>query len=259
MNIVVLLRALRDPASFSVNRRAQKIFVHRDLHRLNPADNNALEAALALAGASAGGSVAALACGGEPAGEALYQARAMGAGRALWVKDEALQPADGAVVTRVVQQALARLGGADLVLLGADVLDADLAQVGPRLAAAQGWPFVEAGYQVRAAPGSQGRLQVVLAKPDGYQAVEIGLPAVVSIAVDSNKPRYAPAPSIMRAYADLQALDVVSPAELGLDQAALAARVDRLGESFPPERAFGERLEGTLDDVAAQLAARLRR
>ena len=83
MNIVVLLRAGRDPASFTVNRKAQKIFVHRDEWRVTPADLNALEAALQLAGSEH--TVVAVSIGGPGAQEALYLARAMGAARALQV------------------------------------------------------------------------------------------------------------------------------------------------------------------------------
>ena len=50
MNIVVVLRAVQDPAGLMINRRAEKVFVNRESYRLNPSDHNALEAALAAAG-----------------------------------------------------------------------------------------------------------------------------------------------------------------------------------------------------------------
>jgi electron transfer flavoprotein alpha/beta subunit len=260
MNIVVVLRALRDPASFTVNRKAQKVFVNREAYRLNPADHNALEAALALAVGVEGAQVAAISYGGEPAAEALYQARAMGASRALWIDDPAPERADGAVLTRVLLGALDYLGGADLVLLGASVMDADLAQVGPRLAAALDWPFGGLAWGMRPAhdPG-----RIVLATRagggEGFRAVSTGLPAVVSVAADSNKPRYAPAPSIMRVYAEAQAVEKVTPDELGLEAAALAPRVVRRGEAFPPERQLGHTQATTPGEAAQQLAAELRR
>jgi electron transfer flavoprotein beta subunit len=260
MNIVVVLRALRDPASFTVNRKAQKIFVNREAYHLNPADHNALEAALALAAGVEGAKVAAVSYGGEPATEALYQARAMGASRALRVDDPALERADGAVLTRVLLRALEHLGGADLVLLGASVLDADLAQVGPRLAAALDWPFGSQAWGMRPADIA-GR--IVLATRagggEGFRAVSMGLPAVVSVAADSNKPRYAPAPSIMRVYSEAQAVETVTPDALGLEAAALEPRVVRRGEAFPPERQLGQPQAAAPVDAAQQLALELRR
>ena len=62
MNILVLLHPIRNPASFTVNRKAQKIFTHRDEYVINPADKNALEAALRL-----GATVTAVALGEAPA------------------------------------------------------------------------------------------------------------------------------------------------------------------------------------------------
>jgi electron transfer flavoprotein beta subunit len=260
MNIVVMLRALRDPASFTVNRRAQKIFVNREVYRLNPADHNALEAALALAEGVDGASVTALSYGGEPAAEALHQARAMGAGRALWVKDQHLARADGAVLARVLRRALEHLGGADVVLLGASVLDADLAQAAPRLAAALDWPYVDAAWHLRAGD-DPGRLVLAVRAGvgDGFRAVSTGLPAVVSIALDSNKPRYAPAPSIIRVYAEAQAVQTVTPEALGLEAAALEPLVVTRGQAFPPERQMGQPQTAAPDEIAQQLAAELRR
>lgn len=254
MNVVVVLRALRDPAGFTVNRKAQKIFYNRDLYRLNPADANALEAGLALA--DAGHSLAAVAYGGGPAQDVLYQARALGAHRALWVHDDRLDappagrsPADGAVVVRLVMRALDHLGGADLVLLGSEVLDADLAQVGPRLAAALDLPFVEAAWQV----ALDGRaITAVVKTAQGYRRYGADLPAVVSLAAGSNRPRYAPAAAIIRVYAEIDGVTAVTPADLDLDDAALEPLVVRRGESFPPERTPGRRLEG---DITGQVRA----
>jgi electron transfer flavoprotein beta subunit len=263
MNVIVVLRALRDPDSFTVNRRAQKIFVNREAYRLNPSDHNALEAALALADGAAGAvTVTAVSYGGQTAADVLYQARAMGAARAVWVSEPALHQADASVLTRVLQRVLEYLGGADLVLMGDGVLDADLAQVGPRLAAALDWPFVEAAHRVQLAPDDDNRLVGVLANSaagaGGFRAVSAALPAVATIAADSNKPRYAPAARIIRVYAEAQAVESVTAADLGLDETAMTALVTRRGESFPPERTLGQRIEAP-DELAAQLVAALRR
>lgn len=249
--IVVLQWAGRDPASFTVNRKAQKVFVHREHYRTNPADLNALEAALAVEGAT----VLALAIGGAEAEEALYQARAMGAARALWVNDPALRAPDAGQVVAVTQRALEYLGGADLLLLGATVAHADLAQVGPRLVAALGWPLVEAAHAVQAAGGA---LTATVAAQAGFQTAQARTPAVVMIAEDANKPRFAPAASIIRVYAETNAVESVSAADLGLDEAALQPQTLRRSERYPPERTLGQMLAGGAEDVARQLAAMLR-
>jgi electron transfer flavoprotein alpha/beta subunit len=249
MNIVVLLQAVRDPASFTVNRKAQKLFVNREAFIINPSDLNALEAALTLA--YVGGTVTALAWGGAPAEDALYQARAMGASRALLVRDAALPDADAGAVTRVVQGALEHLGGADLILLGADVLHADLAQVGPRLAAHLGCAFVPGAVALESADGA---VRAVVRDGAGYRRLESGLPAVVSVQRNANQPRYAPAGSIIRVYAEPGAVEAVALADLNLDPETLAPQASVRGESFPPERTLGERAEGSADEIVRRIA-----
>ena len=50
MRIVVAIKQVLDPRGFTVNRKAEKIFVNREEYVINPADKCALEAALQMAG-----------------------------------------------------------------------------------------------------------------------------------------------------------------------------------------------------------------
>ena len=93
MNILVVLRAVQDPAGITVNRKAQKVFINRPQAVVNPADRNALEAGLRLDGA-----LTAVAFGAGPAEEALRDARALGARRALRLADPAWEAADAYVL-----------------------------------------------------------------------------------------------------------------------------------------------------------------
>lgn len=256
MNIFVVLRAVLDPGGFVVNRKAQKIFVNQAQYRINPADLNALEAGLALAasGAAEAPTVTAVSYGGPEAEEALRQALARGASRALWVQAPELRQADASALVRVLVRVRERRGPADLVLLGAEVADADLAQVGARLAATLGRPFVEAAWQVQAADQ---RVQAVVKAPAGYEAVEADLPAVVSVARDCNRPRYAPAPAIISVYSRASAVEACSLADLGLSEAELRPLVEVTGTAIPPERELGKQLEGTPEELAQALASAL--
>lgn len=253
MNIFVVLRALRDPAGFTVNRKAQKVFVNRESYLLNPADRNALEAALQLG--QAGHAVTALAYGGTAAEAIARQARAVGASRAVWLHGEALAKAEAGALGATLRRAFEQLGQPDLVLLGSEVLDADLAQLGARLAAALDWPYINAALDVSAASGDAVRATV--ADPaGGFHGLEADLPAVVSVARDSNRPRYAPAAQIITAFSVPDAIETLTLEDLG--EADQSPRVTARGESFPPERVLGRQLEGTLDQMAQAVAESLR-
>ncbi len=270
MNIIVFLRPILDPAGFIVNRKAQKVFVNRENYILNPADKNALEAALRLSD-----TVTAVSIGSAPAEEALRQARAMGASRVVLVREAALESADASVMTTVLQRLVSYLGSPDLVMLGAEVVDADLAQVGPRLALALKWPFLEGAHDIFV----QGRVARVITYPpasprlargrafgpfgpreragarhtDGFHQIEADLPAVITVARDSNKPRYPPGASLINVYQANDVVEILTAADLGLSEADMAPPTERRGESFPPERELGNVVEGSLDEIAGQL------
>jgi electron transfer flavoprotein beta subunit len=252
MNILVVLRAVRDPAGFTVNRKAQKVFVNRDTYIVNPADQNALEAALRLAGEA--GSVIALAYGDTQAEAALYLARTRGAARAVWVRAPALKDADAGIVTKVIERAVAHMGGVDVVALGAEVLDADLGQVGARLAKALGWAFLPEAWTLE---GGNGTVRAVRRGLGGFRRFEAEGPVVATVTLDSNRPRLAPAARIIGVYAEAQAIEAVEPKELGLDEADLTPSTQVRGEAFPPERTWGQRVEGSVEAAAREMAAAL--
>ena len=242
MNSLVLLHPLRDPASFTVNRKAQRIFVHREQYSLNPSDKNALEAALQL-----GGSVTAVALGDAPAEDYLRLARAMGAQRAVQIKAPA--SADASAVVSILQSALEQLEPMDVIFLGAEVLDADLAQVGPRLAQERGWAFIAHAHALSVEGAG---LRAIVHAPDGFHQLETDLPAVISIAPDSNKPRYAHGRDIMRFYQSTEAVEVMEASEVAMN-------VEARGESYPPERELGVKLNGALPELARQVADVIRK
>jgi electron transfer flavoprotein beta subunit len=250
MNLVVVLRAVQDPAGLLVNRRAQKVFVNRERYRINPADHNALEAALAAAGEAH--TVTVIGYGGAQTEDVLRDAMAAGASRALWVREPALQFADAAVITDVLRCAVEYLGGAAVVAVGADVLDADLAQLAPRLAAALGSAFIGNAHQLQLGDDS---LRAVVAGRGGYRLVEADTPAVIAVARDSNRPRFAPAARIITVYSTPDAVEVVTPEALGAS--TLTPLTETRGEVFPPERELGVVREGTESETATLVAEEL--
>jgi electron transfer flavoprotein beta subunit len=252
MNIAVVLRAVRDPASFTVHRRAEKIFIHREQFICNPADQNALEAALRMPG----GMVTAMSYGGGPAEDVLRMARAMGAARAVLAADPNLQNADTGTLTGVLLAVLRQIEPANLVVLGDEVLDGDYAQVGPRLAQALGWPFVESAWAVERV--DDGRLKAVVRRGNEYRSLAVELPAVVSVPRDSNRVRYAPAGRVITCFTQPEAIESLTPAALGLDNRSAPPVSVSTGEAYPPERQFGEVLDGALAETMTTLVAAVR-
>jgi len=252
MNILVLLRSVRDPAGFTINRRAQKIFINRERFLLNPSDRNALEMALTLAGTA--GQVIVVALGGARAQEILAMARATGAHTAIHVAVPENAALDAFGTARALRQVVRHVGGVDLVLLGAEVLDADTAQTGARLAVELDLPLLEDVYAAQAL--SDGGFALAVSTADGFHWLSAGGPAVATVVRDCNRPRYAPAASIITVYSNPEPGETIELTDLGLDAAELAPLTQVRGESFPPERQMGRLLDGA--DSLRQLAGALR-
>ncbi len=252
MNTLVVLRPVRHPASFTVNRKAQKIFVNREQFIVNPSDRNALEAALALAETQ--GDVTAVALGGEPALDALRMARAAGASRALRVAVPEDQALDALGISLVLRQVVAHIGGLDLILLGAEVLDSDTAQVGGRLAAELDWPLVEGVYAATALP--DGDIGLVVSTAGAYRLQSANGPAVATVVRDCNKPRFAPAARIITVFSSPESVETLTLAGLGLEAAEIKPGTTVHGESFLPERTLGHIIER--ETAVRQLADAIR-
>lgn len=154
--------------------------------RLNPLDENALEAAARLGGRVTAVTVAPQA----PPRELVLRALAMGADEALLVLDPA--PDALAVATALAPH----LQDFDLVLCGEASVDAYNAQVGPRVAEALGRPSVTAALALR--PDGTGLL-VDQALEDEVRTVRIDLPAVVTVCLEANVPRMPTVLQIMGA------------------------------------------------------------
>jgi electron transfer flavoprotein beta subunit len=249
MKIVVAIKQVLDPRGFTVNRKAEKIFFNREEWITNPADLCALEAALTLKD-KLGAEVVVLSGGPARAGDALRDAWARGADRAIHLSDKAFAGADGFVAARILAKAVDKLGNVDLVLCGDKALDTGGGEVGPRLAEALGWPQMLDALDVSVADG---RARAIKPNGKGFVALEVGLPVLVTVAAGANQPRYPHGGRIMQSYREYQ-LEVWTAADLGLSEDEMKPLMDNRGQSFPPERQ-----RGTVLDSPEELVRLLKR
>ena len=100
---------------------------------LNPADESALELALALRDLH-GGSVTALTMGPPRVETMLREILSRGADHAVQLTDSSFAGADTLATARTLHAAVGMLGGFDLILCGRRAADGETGQVGPMLA-----------------------------------------------------------------------------------------------------------------------------
>ncbi len=235
MNITVCVKQVPDTWSERTLRPADRT-VDRDAADavINELDEFAIEAALQLT-EKLGGEVTILSMGPDRATESIRKALSMGAARGVHVCDEALHGSDALVTSAVLAAALGR-NPFDLVILGSESTDARTGMLAAMLAERLGLPQLTFASQVDT-DGQQ--ITVRRLAEYGYDVVEAGLPAVVSVVEKINEPRYPSFKGIMAAKK--KPVDVLSLDDLGLDpsQAGLAASATVVGgfAQRPPRQA----------------------
>ena len=211
---------------------------------MNPFDEIALEEALRLKEAGAASEVVALSCGVAACQETLRTALAMGADRAILVETAVeLQP----LAVAKLLQALVAQEAPQLVILGKQAIDDDSNQTAQMLAALLGWPQATFASKVVIDPGA-GEVVVTREVDGGLETLALTLPAVVSVDLRLNEPRYASLPNIMKAKK--KPLDSVTPEALGVD---VTPRLRLVHYAEPAKRSAGQRVQ----DIA-QLVEKLK-
>jgi len=209
---------------------------------VNPFDEIALEEALRIKEAGKAEEVIAVSVGGDECQQQLRTGLAMGADRAILVKSSgSLQPL---ALARVFLKIIER-ENAGLVLLGKQAIDDDNSQTGQMLAAL--WDRPQATFASKLV--IEGNSGTVTREVDtGLETIEIDLPAVVTVDLRLNEPRFVKLPDIMKAKR--KPLDVVPLEELGV-----APDSNLSVTRFAPP---AERAKGIMVEDAAQLVQELK-
>ena len=127
-----------------------------------------------------GGACTVITLGPPSAEDVLREAVAWGADDALHLCDDAFAGSDTLATAHALAAALDGAGPFDLVLFGRNSIDGETGQVPPMVAALLELPFATGARHVEWVSGATLRLELEL--DDGYQEVEVALPAVVSVA-----------------------------------------------------------------------------
>jgi electron transfer flavoprotein beta subunit len=197
---------------------------------LNPFDEIALEEAIQLKEKGIVSEVVAVSCGTSACTETLRTALAMGADRACLVECEGSW--NSLSVARLLHAVYLR-EQPDLVLMGKQSIDDDASQIGPMLAALANLP--QATFASRLTWQAQERRWEVEREVDGgLETLSLMTPALVTVDLRLNQPRYVTLPGIMKAKK--KPLDVLTPQDLGVTP---DERLRTLQIKEPPVRAGG--------------------
>lgn len=210
---------------------------------VSPYDEYALEEAIRLKEKTGGGDVTVVTFGPDRAQQALREALARGATKALHVKGES-GDADSLGIAKVLAAAIKSVPH-EVVFFGKQGVGTDNGLVGPMAAELLGYPQVNIVTHLEAADG---KLTAHREIEGAEEVLEAPLPAVVTAQKGLNEPRYASLKGIMAAKKI--PIDVKSPADLGLDDGDIyKKRVVVVSLELPAEKSGGRRIDGA--DAAA--------
>ncbi len=211
---------------------------------VNPYDEFALEEALRIREKRGAGEVAVVCLGPARAAQALRTCLAVGADRAVHVKDEGadrLDPLTGARILAAVMKETAP----DLILTGKYAVGADNQATGVMLAELLGIPHVAVVTRLEVRDGSLTAERQVVGALEVHEAT---LPCLVTAQKGLNEPRYASLKGIMAAKK--KPIDERSVASLGIEGAA-APLVRWENLELPPAKTGGKVIRAASDPAAA--------
>jgi electron transfer flavoprotein beta subunit len=236
-------------------RDVEADFLIRDL---NEWDDFSLEEAVKIKEAAAEPvEVVAVSVGPEEVDESLRKCLAKGADRAVRIWDTAVEGSDSIAIARILAAA-AKREAPHMLFAGVQSSDQSFASTGIAVAGLLDWPHAAVVSALSYSPGA--KTAVLRRELEGglLHEIEIQCPAVLTIQLGINTPRYASLRSIKQAAA--KPIEVLTLADVGMNAGDVgeAGSLSRVRRMYIPERGRAQLIEGDAAAQAARLAEIIR-
>jgi electron transfer flavoprotein beta subunit len=189
VKIIVCAKQIPDPeapfSNVSVNVEKKEVVVDAP-DVISPYDENALEVAIKIK-EQVGGKITVLSMGRKVSDTVLRKTVAAGADQLILLEDPAFERLESRSIARVLSAAIKKIGEYDLILTGRQAGDWDSGQVGLILAETLGIPAISLARSIKIKDSS---VEVEKVVPVGYEVVEAGLPALVTVSNEVGELRY---------------------------------------------------------------------
>ena len=258
LSIAVCIKPVPDPAHYDKIRidPVRKTVVREGIPTIiNPSDKHAIEAALQLRGE--GDTVTVITMAPPNAEDTLRDALAMGADAAILLTDRAFAGADTWATSYTLAAGLKKAGGFDIVVTGTESADGATTQVPAQLAEWLGWPHLWNAVSMEKISAES--LKVRTKAENEWSDYQIGLPCLLAVAREANKPRLTSLMGVMKAKK--KPLTVWSRADLDVEDGSLGigGSPTQPGAIFEPEMGRkGIVLTGDAEEIVNVLVEKLR-
>ena len=264
MNIVVIIRQTPDTETkIKLGSESNKIDTTGITWIINPYDEFAIEKALKIKEQVQTGEVILLACGPARTEEAIRQGLAMGADRAIFIKDDSLEYADSYTVSKLISSELKNLQF-DLVLSGKKLIDIESTQIPVFVAEELSLTHVSFVMKFNEIDTTNKKIVCDREAEGSHEIIEVQLPALITCDRGEDFPRYASITGIMKAKKkEIKeiSLDSIDLGLLGLSKEELGEAGSRtciINMELPPSRKEAKIFEGELPEKVLALVKALR-
>lgn len=186
MNVIVLLKQVPDTDKVKLDPVTGTMIREGLGSIINPLDLHALEAALRIK-ESNGAIVTVISMGPPMAGDALREAIAMGADKAILVSDRKFAGADTYATAKTLMKAVEKAGEFDLILAGEKATDGETGQVGPEIGAMFEIPVMS--YVSDICDISEDEIIIEREVEEGREKWSVPYPTLLTVIKDVNEPR----------------------------------------------------------------------
>jgi len=259
MNMIVCIKQVIDPppASFKIDSAGNKVVPPQGVSPvIDPYAEYGVEAALKLKDAL-GGKITAISLGTNQLRDIVKKPLAMGADELILLEDEAFDGGDSWSTAYALAMAIKKIGEYDIIFCGREASDWNAGQVGSGIAEILELPSITLAKKIDI---TDGKARVERVTDEGYEVIELSLPALITVSNEIGEPRYPTIKGIMAAKKKEPV--IWKPADIGAEASQLGAagRHTKLLKLFQPVREGKcEIIEGeSPEEAAASLAMKLR-
>ena len=243
---------------FSIRDDGRDVEADFFIRDLNEWDDFSLEEAVKIKEAAGGAvEVIVVSIGPQEVDESLRKCLAKGADRAIRVWDAAIEGSDSIAIARILA-AVAKREAPQMVFAGVQSSDQAFASTGIAAAAFLDWPHAAVVSSLSYSPGAKSAVFRRELEGGLLHEVELQCPAVLTIQLGINTPRYASLRSIKQAAA--KPIEVLSLADVALQSAEVgeAGSSSRVRRMYIPDKGRAQLIEGDAAQQAARLAEIIR-
>jgi len=255
LNIVVCIKQVPDTTDVKINPETNTLIREGVASIINPFDVYALEEAVRLREKHTG-SVTVMSMGPPQADASLREAISVGADEAVLLSDRAFAGADTLATSYTLAAGIAKLGGADLILMGRQAIDGDTGQVGPEVAENLGIPHITDVRKVESVENGYITLERML--EEGYVRLKVKLPVVITVVKEINEPRLPSLRGKMAAKKKEITVWSAKDLEVDINRLGLTGSPTQVVKIFtPPKPSGGKIFEGGAKEAVTELLKEL--